>query len=98
MYHILEGTLNSMTVLMLLNIWVMLVRQGSPSLALLSQHTIPVVPPHCLELACTKREKKTVQIFFANRKAHDADTSSQASELFNFYPRDLQGLHIQGTK
>ena len=81
-----------MTVLMLLNIWVMLVRQGSPSLALLSQHTIPVVPPHCLELACTKREKKTVQIFFANRKAQDADTcvkpassSSFIHETFNDY-------------
>ena len=40
-----------MTVLMLLNICVMLVRQARPALALLSQHTTPVLPPHCLEEA-----------------------------------------------
>ena len=34
---------------MLSNIWVMFVRQASPTLALLSQHTIPVFPPHCRE-------------------------------------------------
>ena len=55
-----------MTVLMLLNIWVMLVRQARPSLALLSQHTIPVLPPHCLELACTKTERQKVQTWFEN--------------------------------
>ena len=50
----MEITLNSMTVLMLLSICVMSARQARPALALLSQHTIPVLPPHAACRVCFK--------------------------------------------